>query len=507
MATLRLENGKTIQIPDGSTPEQAQDFMHQAMAADAPPPQEDTFLGESGIGGIGNWISGAAESQHTFNPSDAWNVLKGMYQGQAKETSGELSSAGEQLRQGNYSDAALHAIGAIPLLGHPLVHSGKNIVEGNYPAAAGDLLALFGPKLAESATRGAGALGESAGTQLYRKALPFTKASSPEDIEGAVREGVSRALPAQSIFAPPGKRTLDKIGSTYKPGTILGDLEGQAKPMVSGPFGQDPVKAPTAFGPFIDKVETYLNANSSSVRAAGVGMLKEAQPGLEKLNPRVASIFADDPATGKPMFSPQQQLQLFKSYVAGDPQDLTVEMAHQGKRDAYDALSSSVYKDSGSATPPPAGGRDANMSLAVGYKNAVNEARPGMVPINEHMHNILTLKDAMNEAAKESPKAFELMTRLAIGAGLGGGASVAAHMGREFTAGAGIAGAIALHAMKDPRVASQIAIVMGNKFPRVAQALAPFAQPVGVAGSAVGQSLRPLGDDEVQQLFQPTPQK
>lgn len=462
-------------------------------------PQADTFLGESGLQGAGNLLTNLQNSGHTINPSDLWQTLQGMYQGQKQETGQELGDAQQQLSRGNLSGALSHFIAGTPLVGHPLVHGVHNLVTGNYGAVAGDALSLFGPQLVKLLGEGAVSGARTAGAQLYRHNLPFEGASSIRDIEGAVRTGIADELPAQALFSKSG-RTLDHIGRSDQPDTVMGNLEDLTKYHVTGAAGARPVNLETALAPFLKEIQGRLEAPTASGKQIAGAMMNEARPLLEKMSPLMRHVFDPDALGPGLGYTTEQKAQLVEFFARNNRSALTVGQAHIGKRGMYNTLSDSMFVDNSGQVPP--GSKAANLSLSRGYKDAINEAAPEMAPINSHMHNLITLTDAMNTAAKASPKEFRILMNLAIGGALGSVPTMMGGAGVHTTAGAGVAGALALQALQSPAIATRLAIVMGKKFPDLAEKL--HATTMSQVAAAAPNALRNV---PLQELFKQLPQQ
>lgn len=457
----------------------------------------DTFAQESGLSGLGALIQGGLKNLASGSPSQivqgGVNTAADMLQGIGQNLSQELGKAWQAAKNipkpggEGLSDVLMHLVGAIPIEGPPLQHLAQNVTQGNVGGGLGDLVALFGPELAKGALKGASALGEKVAPPLYRRNLPFSSDSSIRDIEGAVKTGIKGELPAQNLFSGKGG-SLDRIGRTDQPGTIMGDLEAQTKPLVTGQGGATPIRMDTALAPFLKEVNGKLDAPTATGHTIAAGMLKEAEPALRKLSPLMDAVFNDDPAKGA-VHTTAQRASLIDAWARNNKSALTVGDAHIAKRGMYNTLADSAFKDTDGTVP--SGSKAANLALSKGYKDAINEAQPGMVPINEKMHNVITLQGALNEAAKQSPKEFNLLTQLAVGGAFGSAVAMRGG-GLAESGGAGMAGILALQALKSPRIATQLSILMGSKFPKLATALQPFATPVGL-----GQAI--LGHQPVQQ--------
>jgi len=461
-----------------------------------PPSAPDTFMGESGLQGLGAVGKQLANSGHTINPQDIWGVLKNAYQGQAAETGAQLDKAKDAFQKGNYMDALGQFIGGTPLIGHPLVHGAYNLTHGNASGLAGDLLSLLGPKAADLATEGASTTARTAGQYMYRSRLPFGSDVSRADIAGAVNAGLDQALPAQTLFPKPGKDTLSRIGSVGESGTLLDNMNKEIQPYVTGANGAQKVDMGTVLAPFLQKVKGMVDAPTQAGRDVAASMLQQARPMLMDADPAtMGQIFNKDPQAG-PVFDPATQAHLIETWAGNNRNSLDVAGAHALKQKAYKTLASSAYSDKASEAAP-SGAKDTNVSLAAGAKNAVNEVHPQVAMTNELMHHTITLTDALNAAAKESPKEFNILTNLAVGGTIGGGAHMGG-LGINESAGAGLAGVIALKAVQSPRVATQLGILMGKRFPQVADAVRPLVLPAGATGSGLGQLTRSLGNQPVQ---------
>lgn len=479
--------------------------------------QDDTFLGESGIGGLLGIPGALAKgSPPTLaNPlGPLGDLLKGMYQGQVKQTGDAQASASKNLSQGHYANALSDFIEGTPIIGRPLTHAVSNAYQNNYSGMLGDLVGLLGPKALEAATEGASSAGRTAGLSTYRSKLPFkTGDLSVEDLQKAVKAGVDQGFPAQSLFASGRGDTLARVGRMDQPGTYLGGLGDQLKPYVTGANGALPVNAETAYGPLLNRIDSQLQSPAASGQELAANMLAEAKPGLLKADPKImGQIFDDNPvdAKGNPVapFTAAQRASLIRNWATGNHSAMSVADAHAGKQRLYDGLSDSAYSEK-SAGSAPVGKRDALKLMAAGYKNAVNEVHPEAAPINDAVHNTINLKDALNAAAKESPREFDLLKNLVVGGmvgAAGGGLGHLAGPGIVESAGAGVAGAITLKALQSPRVATQLAIIMGKRFPAVADAVAPLIQPTGYTAMTAGEAAQ-SGNDQIQQLFNSSAQR
>lgn len=517
------------------SPKEIDQMMGVASGDFLPKGTTDTFAGESGLGGLGSLLS-QAKTSLTQHPASQWggdllNTIKNMYNAQVAETSQAQSDAKTDWGKGEYANAIGDFLSGTPLVGHPIVHGVNNAANGNFGGAAGDLLGLLGPEIAEGAVSGLGSVSRNVGLKLFHKNLPFDSANSVRDIERATAEGVDQKLPAQGLFSQGKARTLDKIGRTDQPGTVMGNLEAQVQPLVTGAAGAQKVDVSTALAPFISKVKDKLEDPTATGQGMAAQMLRSAEPALRKINgPVMDYIF--DPAQG---FSDEQKVANIEKWAratgVGQPSqatpgltlfgqnasatspnilthDLDVSSAHNAKRGMYNNLSDDTFRDASGAVPP--GAKATSLSLSKGYKNAVNEAQPSLAPINEHMHNTIVLQDALNRAAKESPKAFQQLTDAAIGVSTGSAATAATGHSSALELGLGsLVGMMATRALRDPVIASHLGIILGNKFPRVSQALEPFMQGGGEAGELARHTppllLRLLGSQPPQNPPSSTP--
>jgi len=307
------------------------------------------------------------------------------------------------------------------------------------------------------------------------------------------------------------------------PGTILGDLEAQTKPYTTGIAGAQLVDPSKALGPYISRLQSVLKAPTAGAERYVGNMLREAEPALREMSPVMNHVF--DPQNN---FSPTAKVNMIESWMnnasrqqaqyAPTTNNLTVARAHAAKRAMYDLISDSAYKDvSGSVLP---GDVSANQTLARGFKDAVNDVHPEMSDINNHMHNIITLKSAMNQAAKVNPKSFDQLMKSALGSmELAGGGALASsligyHGALPLSTGAA-AGMALSKVLQSPRMATQLGILMGDTFPRLTDALQPFTR--GPAAQAVlpaarslnlqagDQPMKDLGNQLIQQLLNAKP--
>lgn len=455
----------------------------------------DTFLGESGLQGLRDVGNQLANSGHTINPQDIFNVGKGMVQGQAGETEGAWNSAAQNWHSGNYANAVSDAIEGVPLIGHPLIHGAGNLARGNFGAAAGDLLSLFGPKLAEMGVGAGKAVSEAGGQAMYRSRLPFPGDTSRQDIRGAVNQGIQSGYGAQGLFTPEDKGALNNISVDMK------DLTSKIQPYVSGSNGALPTNLSTLFAPFLQKISPLVDSPVEGGRVVAGNMIDEIQPTVRKADPTfAAALYNTDPDNG-PVLSMPQRAHLLDMWANGPGRtsNLTVADTHQIRQDAYKTLNASAYSDK--ATDRAATTRDASKFLAAGAKNATEEIHPEVGPLLEQQHNTMTLQKALQDASKENPKEFEVLKNLVIGGALGAGAGLAGGPGMAESAGAGALGVIALRAAQSPVIATRLGILMGKRFPQIAEAVKPIVMPAGVVGAGMTQGLR-SGNDPIQQLFQ-----
>ncbi len=89
----------------------------------------------------GRGISAAAD---WLNPLNLLNLLS--YEGTVGASARSLDAAGEARRQGNYGEAGLHALGALPIVGPPSEQILRDISQGNIPELLGHAAAAYAMK-------------------------------------------------------------------------------------------------------------------------------------------------------------------------------------------------------------------------------------------------------------------------------------------------------------------------------------------------------------------------
>lgn len=497
---VTLENGSILNVPEGSTPQQIQQWVGQATGKTpqiAPP--ADTFSGESGLSGLSALFQRVASDPS--NPAAGLikaipDVFRGML-GESKSELGKVIPAASDPNDSSFQ----HLIGAIPGVGHGLSHLGTNITGGNYPAAAGDLLSLFGPELAGGALGKMGNASRDAGFEMFNRGLKFDPVqNSVQDIRGAVNEGIASKLPAPKLTRTAVMDSLSRIGDVSKPGTMLGDLESQLTPYVTGQNGAMPLDASKVMGPYVEKLQSILQSPTAGAPKMAATMINEIRPAIKEMDPGLAGTLFDPDALGpgRP-FSPAQQTNLLSRWAKNNT-TLNVARGHQASRAINSLISDSAYKDvSGSVMP---GETSANLLLRKGLKDAVNDAHPEIADVNSRMHDLITLKTAMNQAAKSGGTAADQIIRSVMGAmEMAGGAGVAALAGHHGTIPLGVGGAGALVLGKllgSPRTATQMGIGLGKSVPSLLDALKLPAQGAAQVSRVIPKN---SGEDQIQQLL------
>lgn len=424
-----------------------QRILNQARPGDG---AKDTFLGESGLSGLGTLLGQGyqAVTQHPVSqyPSDLWNTLKNVYQGQATETSSEQQAAKDSWNQGGPSgveEAARHLVGSIPVVGHPIAHGIHNIQTGNLGGLSGDILSLLGGDLAKEGAEGLGAIGNKTGQALLEGSVGFPKGVSLDDAAKARQLMLDAHLPA-------GKGSIAKIGRIGQPGTLMEDLETQIAPHVTGASGAQPVDVNTVLRPAMKYLAEILEDRTPD--------------GLQHV-----SDFIDE----------------LQGWKDAHPQGLTVEEAQGAKRAMYKRVADSQYADNASSIP--AAPKLAKEMIARGLKDAVNEKVPQVAQLNDQMHSAIQLQDALSDLAKQKPNIAKdgLIWALGITAG-----DLANAHGMMPLGTAGLAMLAARQALNNPGIATRLAIAFGES-PKIADAvrMIPKGAVAGVSNlpSAAGR--------------------
>jgi hypothetical protein len=528
-------------ISAGYAPGDADDMISTASAKLAPSSSggksnKDTFLGESGLGGTWEALKGLAsqttdpKNPNFLQPQKAIgelgvNALGGLAQnatdqlGQAWHSatqSPQGSNFGAQLLDSfkNAGQAGQHVLQAIPG-GDTLTHLFGNAQEGNWPGLAGDLTALAGPDLLEGGLAKAGEKATLGGLQKYRSQLPFNIAQhSPEDIESATRAAMRERIPAQELFATGKDRTLDRLGDPSKPSSLIGQTEAQIKPYVTGALGKVPINAQTVLSPLLDKIKGVMGVQTAGAQKLSATMLHEVQEELKTWDPQVMGQIFDPNALapGQP-FSSEQKVNLLDKWSQNN-QVLDAGQAHNRSRALNNLISDKSYGDTSTSVEP--GAVQANKLLRQGYKDGINEVHPEVADLNNHYHDLINLKDTLNQVAKQpsraSQQAMDAGIRGLIGSpialGAGGLAAWGAHTmgGGPLQMGlAGGAGHQLIKALQDPKMATKAAIILGNDFPKLIKSLQGSVSPLKVALPTFN-SLENSGNDPIKELFNAPPQ-
>lgn len=474
MATLRLETGETIQIPDGSTPEQAQAFMEQAKALRG---QKST---PTSYGPMADLFAGAgASAAHSLD--DVYQLIRKAAPGLPADAIQKLFSPGTHYGEGNGGiDAStpqnLEAKtgGVLEKLMEYAVPSGmlSNATRAAGPAASiaaqgglgallsaiqshGDVGATLGGAATgaggESIAQGLGALGKYFSNEslpYYQTSLHLPKTMSLPDQEAAAKLGIQEALPVGS------KASLRRLGDVKTQGTILGDLNKGVEDALNQAVNPQPgltvagQPANTTAGQQKVNLRTVLQPIFNELQAAGKNELASSQRYqqgvLDEIEPQVRKWLNDPP---------------------------TVNEAHILKKRLYSELSDATYNDKDS--PLPAATKNAKKLLAQGLMQAVNEKVPAVAGMNMQMHHAIDLQDALEQAVKSNPSSLGKTLMWALSGMVGGSAVTGNHLaGSSIGALAGIA---AHKALADPATASRLAILLHN-YPGVMRALGEGAK-------------------------------
>lgn len=459
----------------------------------------DTFLGETGLpqlAGIAKGLFSGATSGPASVVSGLGHLLSGVMTGEPQRMAAHSQAAGDALMKGDLGGFLDHTAGVLPGVGESLYHLATNVNGENYSAAAGDGLALFGPALAERALGAAGAGAKDFGNKLYYRNLPLDADRSAGELRDAVKFGMDQKLPTDDLFSV--KQSANRIGSVRDPDSLMGKMETQANQYVTGTNGAAKIRMSTDLAPFISAVRERMGNPTAGGQKTVETMVSQIEPWVKGMSKGLKAAF-EDPTLN---LTPEQKVGLIEKWASGNNFAMDVAGAHSQKRAIYKGLSDQVYKEGNGNVVP--GEKEAQMALAEGHRNAINEVHPGMAPINHDMHSAILLQDALKEAAKKSPKDFDNMARnLLVGSqiAIAGGAGAGAYLGHPMAGASAVPGILALQAMKSPQLATRIAIASGNTFPGVTDAIRSYLNLPGV--QTLPAAARSLGNDPIQQLFAP----
>jgi len=473
------------------------------MKAVRPPP--DSFGEESGLPGLSklpgifgdayNHLQDVVAGSANPRGRSLWDgLLHPMLAAQTADTASQVAQGNAAMKRGDISNALGDYAEGVPFVGHPVTHLVGNLHEGNWGGAAGDALALAGPDLFRGIIGKAGKLSGSAAERIYRRVLPFDVFQySRPDIEDAVRTGIKEGLPADKLFSPESKSSAARIGSIDDPATLLGKDEAALRPWVTGANGARELNPAHVLGPFVDHLKSFLRAPTETGQNMVTTMLREAAPALREISPALKWVIDDSGAPAaqqvawieKWMNNPNGvhtnlPVPLGQSGTNPLASSMTVARAHEASRAINKVISESNYRDvNGNVIP---GVAQANLSLRQGLKEGINSIHPDVARINNHMHDLITLKNTMDSVGKAAPRDAEHMMKAILGATamIGGGAEIAGLLGHfgAIPMSVGATAGLALNrVLESPRAATLLGITMG-KAPAAADAVAQFSRGV-----------------------------
>ncbi len=485
------------------------------VAPSVHPDTGDTLGGESGLSGILGLLKQGYDAATTHSPSewggDLMNTLKGAGQGIAQNAKTELGRSADAAKDLAPMTALQHLFGAVLPQSS---HFQDNVVSGNAGGAAGDLLGLFGPEAAGKALdltrKGATAAGEN----IYRGPLPFDKTKmSQGDIRSAVKTGIEGELPAEKLFSKPSERTTDVIGSVGAPGTILDDMDKIILPHTTGAAGMREVNPQTVLNPLVSEIRSVLKGPTKTSASMAAKMLDEDEPFLRELSPALGWVmdqgvpstekldiiekWMKDPRLLKTTAIARKGESLFNPLES----HLTMERAQSASRGINSTLDPKAFNDKMTGILP--GQTQAQQLLRKGLKDGMNEIAPGIGDVNSRMRDVINLRNAFDDIAKQNPKDVVQTLHHMIGVaeyGLGGagiGSVISGHVGGlPLSVGASL-GIALKKALDSPRFATNLGIALGGKFPKLLDAIAPFTHSTaahlpGPAGRILGSSNPPL---------------
>jgi hypothetical protein len=420
-------------------------------------------------------------------PSDRDSTMYGL--GKGMERVGEFTLGGEAaqgLIKGKSLLTTLGRIGAQGAAGAGVstIHNPTDGGQIAWDAATGAAGGAVGEGLEASQRILASHIPE-----WYKGHLNLPKSVSPKDSDKLVQIGLDNGLAVGS------RKSLDRVGEVYQPGTILGDLHKEVEdnldtidPRTGAEYKDSPVNIHTVLRPLMDEIAAARDPDRILLNPTSSG-----KDYLSQLNSELREIItgwggAVNKRTGG---------------ITSLPPSRSVLQTHLSKKEIYSKIKPSTYSDVSDAI---ATARErAQTLLALGEKNAINDVVPGVAVPNELIHNTLQLRDALDSAYKSRPSEMGTLIKFGI-AGLAGG-SVQAITGSHL-AGSGIAPLTLIaihHILTNPQTASRMAILFHNN-PQITSAIGALAK-TGIWGARQGLSSPPEPTNQpLNSLFQPPAQ-
>lgn len=361
---------------------------------------------QGGVGGVAKAI-----------PSTLLDILKSGVQ-----TSGAYANqAIQDLQKGDYSSAAGHALGAVPLVGPQFAQAGENLTAGRTGAGLADLLSAAAAIRGSEAMKALGAPIRKLAPSVYEAGMNFPKGQkvpSPEEMTGL-------GLATKTPYA--------KDSAEAKMTGIVNDAMARAQSEVKK-YGNLP----------IDTQKALKDLESEFQGWASTGDASEA--------------------------TPQKLLDVWERYVDQFGNSVDLQKAQDLKKGTWEKLNDKDFQKEAAQSP---GLKQALFLRGTGLKSAIEDAVGGptspLAQSNQLAHTAMGLRSAfqsLDEASKPwFIKAIPWVAGVSGGAlaGLGGMGygSSALHYGM-IASGAGLANYISRLAVQDPAVMTRLGILMNN---------------------------------------------
>lgn len=327
--------------------------------------------------------------------------------------------------------------------------------------AGGELLPILGGVLGKRAAAGA--------SGWYQKLLDLPQSVSIDDAEKTAQMGL------EGKFAIGNKGAIKTLGNASTRGTVLGDLNGAV---------EDAMKTPVNPG-----IQALALPGQTQLQTAG-GQPTDMGEVLRPLRDRINELRGStgklkNPTTEGEAYEKTLRNELMSTWnnwggnLTNKFPELSVEEAHNAKKELYNQISSRQYSDVVDDATIGAK-KEAQELLARGLKNSVNKAIPEVATYNEGMHHAIMLQDALKKAYKANPSEMDkVLTGLTGGTMLGMGAlgMGTGHAGGTMLTGSalgvgslGLLSYAARKAVTDPATGSRLAILFHSN-PKILEAL------------------------------------